>query len=82
MKIADPVMVTNEGLLLVRSVESREKREGLKCSYEWTIDLLLFSCDKEDTQDKFGLSDFQFFTWLKELSIQSAKIRRDNQHRL
>lgn len=74
-QIANPVKVTEEGLLVVRSVRSYKECEKYGRSYEWTITLYLYGSDKKQTQKFFGLSDQKYFHWLKLLAKKSSQNR-------
>ena len=76
MKIADPVEVTEEGNLVVRSIKSPEKCREEGYQYEWIINLYSFVFDKEDTKEHLGLSDDGFLEWLKKITYKVAQYRK------
>ena len=76
MKIADPVEVTEEGNLLVRSVKTPEKCREEGYQYEWIINLYSFAFDKEDTKEHLGLSDSGFLEWLVKITHKTVEYRK------
>lgn len=76
MKIANPIQVTEEGNLVVRSIKSPEKCREEGYQYEWIINLYSFSFDKEDTKEHLGLSDAGFLEWLGKITHKTAQHRK------
>lgn len=79
-KIGDPVRVTEEGLLVIRSIQSYEECKKYGKSYEWSITLYLYASDKNQTQNFFGLSDSDYLYWLKLLAKRSSQNRKRAQN--
>lgn len=79
-KIADPIRVTEEGLLTVRSVRPYEECIRYRRSYEWAINLYLYATDREQTQKFFGLSDSNYLYWLKLLAKKSSQNRNKERY--
>ena len=79
-KIADPIRVTEKGLLTVRSVRPYEECIKYRRSYEWTITLCLYCSDREQTQKFFGLSDQKYLYWLSLLAKKSSQNRKKAQN--
>lgn len=78
MKIADPVKVTEEGNLLVRSTELSEECRRRGYQYEWTINLYSFSFDKKGTKEHLGLSESGFLEWLKKITHKKTQYRKNS----
>ena len=76
MKIANPIEVTEEGNLLVRSNMTPEECRTQGYQYEWAINLYLFSFDKEDTKEILGLSDSGFLEWLRKITSKKVQYRK------
>lgn len=76
-KMADPIRVTEKGLLLVRSIMSFSECRKRHYNYEWYITLALYSFDRKATQRRFGLSNERFFRWLKRLAQRNSQNRKD-----
>lgn len=74
-KIGDPVRITEEGLLVIRSIQSYEECKKYRKSYEWSITLYLYAADKNQSQNFFGLSDSNYLHWLKLLAKKSSQNR-------
>lgn len=79
-KIADPVQVTENGDLLVRSIKSPEKCKEKGYQYEWLINLYSFSFDKEDTKEHLGLSDSGFLEWMRKITYKTVQYIGRNSH--
>lgn len=79
-KIGDPVRITEEGLLVIRSMQSYEECKKYGKSYEWSITLYLYAADKEQTQKFFGLSDSNYLYWLKLLAKKSSQNRNKGRY--
>lgn len=75
VKIADPIRVTEEGLLTVRSVNPYEECIRYRRSYEWAINLYLYATDRVQTQKFFGLSDSDYLYWLRLLARKNSQNR-------
>lgn len=79
-KIADPISITEEGLLVVRSIRPYEECIRYRRSYEWTIALHLYCSDREQTQKFFGLSDSDYLYWLRLLAKKSSQNRNKKRY--
>lgn len=79
-KIGNPVRITEEGLLVIRSIKSYEECQKYRKAYEWSITLYLYSSDKKQTQKFFGLSDLDYLYWLKLLAKRSSQNRKKIQN--
>lgn len=79
-KVADPVRITEEGFLVVRSIKSYEECIRYRRSYEWVITLRSYFSDREQTQRFFGLSDPTYLYWLKLLAKKSSQNRKKSQN--
>lgn len=80
VKIGNPIKITEEGLLVVRSIRPYEECVRYRRSYEWTISLHLYATDKEQTQKFFGLSDQKYLYWLRLLAKNSSQNRKKVQN--
>ena len=79
-KIGSPVRITEEGLLVIRSIQSYEECKKYGKSYEWSITLYLYSSNKEQTQKFFGISDSEYLHWLRLLAKKSSQNRKKIQN--
>ena len=79
-KVANPVRITEEGLLVVRSIKPYEECVRYRRSYEWVITLRLYCSDRPETQKFFGLSDSDYLYWLKLLAKKSSQNRKKAQN--